>query len=135
MKELVADTHAFLWHLYEPSRVGSEARKAFAEADAGRARIYIPALVVAEALMVAEKRRIEGVDLEKLVPHLRAARLSDNYMLSDLEASIVLDSHRLGEIPDIFDRLIVAEALSRNLTLLSRDPVIRDSGIVPVIWD
>lgn len=134
MRELVTDTHALLWHLYRPANLGSKAREVFEEADAGRARIHIPALVVAEALMIAEKGRIPGVDLERLVPHLSAARLSDNYPLSDLRFDTVLASHELTAIPDIFDRLIVTEAMVRKLPLVSRDPVIRDSGLVAVIW-
>ena len=135
MSELVTDTHALLWHLYLPSRLGAAARAAFAETDAGRNRIYIPALVVAESLMVVQKGRLEGVELETLVAHLGAAFRSDNYVLSDLEARMVLDSHPFAVIPDIFDRLIVVEAVSRGLSLLTRDPVIRDSGLVPTVWD
>ena len=68
MKELVTDTHAFLWHLYLPSRLGPAAREAFAETDAGDARIYIPALVAAEALMVVQKNRLPGVEVERRSP-------------------------------------------------------------------
>jgi PIN domain nuclease of toxin-antitoxin system len=135
MRELVTDTHGFLWHLYAASKLGTKAKEAFADADAGKLRIFIPALVVAEALMVSEKRRIDGLDTEGLLPQLRAARFSDNYVLSDLRASTVLASHQLTAIPDIFDRLIVAEALERGLALLSRDSVIRESGLVQTIWD
>lgn len=135
MRELVTDTHGFLWHLYAASKLGTKAKEAFAAADAGKLRIFIPALVVAEALMVSEKRRIDGLDTEGLLPQLRAARFSDNYVLSDLRASTVLASHQLTAIPDIFDRLIVAEALERGLALLSRDSVIRESGLVQTIWD
>lgn len=134
MREWVTDTHGLLWHLYLPARLGPGARRAFEEADSGRARIYIPAVVAAEALMIAEKGRIPGVDLDRLVPHLSAARLSDNYALSDLAAETVLSSHSFAAIPDIFDRLIVAEAVARKLPLISRDSVIRDTGIVPTVW-
>lgn len=124
-----------LWHLYLPSRLGLGARKAFAETDDGKARIFIPALVVAEAIMVVQKGRLPGTDLTELVGHLRAAHHSDNYVLSDLKAGTVLDSHPSAIIPDIFDRLIAVEAVARGLPLLSRDPVIRDSGLVPTVWD
>ncbi len=135
MKELVTDTHALLWHLYLPSRLGPAAREAFAEADAGRSRIFIPALVVAEAVMVVQKNRLPGVDLEELLAHLGAAQHSDNYVLSDLQGKMVLDSHPFIVIPDIFDRLIVVEAITRGLPLISRDPVIRDSGLVSMVWE
>jgi PIN domain nuclease of toxin-antitoxin system len=62
-------------------------------------------------------------------------RRSDNYLLRPLLPRTVLDSHRWSAIPDIFDRLIVAEAIELEMSLLSCDPVIRDSGIVGVVWD
>ena len=135
MRELVTDTHALLWHLYLPARLGPAAREAFAGADAGDVRIYIPALVVAEAMMVAQKGRLPGLVPEELVAHLSAAHHSDNYVLSDLQAKLVLDSHPFTVIPDIFDRLIGVEAVARGLPLISRDPVIRESGLVSTVWD
>lgn len=91
MKELVTDTHSFLWHLYSPSRLGSAARQAFATTDTGETRIYIPSLVVAEALMVVQKHRLPGVELDELVEYLEIALHSSNYVLSDLQARMVLD--------------------------------------------
>lgn len=46
-----------------------------------------------------------------------------------------LASHRFSAIPDIFDRLIVAEAVQRRLPLLTRDPAIRESQLVTTVWD
>lgn len=135
MKEMVADTHSFLWHLYLPSRLGSAARESFAETDRGNCRIYIPALVAAEAIMVVQKNRLPGVDVEELIAHLGVALHSENYVLSDLRAKMVLDSHPFSVIPDIFDLLVVVEAVARGLPLSFRDSVIRDSGLVPMIWD
>src|SRR5262249_29403015 len=135
MNEYVTDTHALLWHLYEPSRLGRAAQASFADADAGAARNYVPALVVAEVIMVAEKGRIPGVTLARVVPHLEAMRTSDNYPSTPLLPDVVLQSRALTSVPDIFDRLIVAEALARGVPLLSRDRVIRDSGVVSIVWD
>lgn len=62
-------------------------------------------------------------------------RESDNYLLNPLLPRTVLQSLSLASIPDIFDRLIGTEALVRGLPLLSRDPNLRDSGLVATIWD
>lgn len=48
---------------------------------------------------------------------------------------VVLASHQLSTVPDIFDRLIVAEARERRLPLLTRDSIIRESQIVATILD
>lgn len=67
MTEYVIDTHALLWHLYAPKRLGEVARLALGQVDEGEARAWIPAVAVAEALMVAEKGRIAGLGLEALL--------------------------------------------------------------------
>jgi PIN domain nuclease of toxin-antitoxin system len=104
-------------------------------ADAGEAHIYIPAVVIAECLMVAEKGRIPGLAVEGLLEHFEAIRGSENFLPTVLSPDLILASHRLTMIPDIFDRLIVTEAEQRGLPLLTRDSVIRESGLVETIWD
>jgi PIN domain nuclease of toxin-antitoxin system len=135
MKEYVADTHALLWPLYLPDRVGHAARAAFAAADAGEARIHVPALVVAEVLMVAEKGRMRGVTKAAVLPVIAQMRGSSNYPLSTLPPSLVLRSAEIPSIPDIFDRIIAAEALVRAVPLLSCDSVLRRVADVLTVWD
>lgn len=132
MTEYLIDTHALLWHLHAPRRLGA-AGEALARIDAGEGRAWIPAVVIAEALMVAERRRIAGLALEALLAQFESLRGSDNYRLSPLTVDRVLRTPRLSAIPDIFDRLIAAEAVERNVPLLTRDPVIRDSQLVTTV--
>ena len=58
MKTYVADTHSLIWRLCVPSKLSSSAKSAFDEVDRGEAIVLISAVVVAEMLMVALKRRI-----------------------------------------------------------------------------
>jgi PIN domain nuclease of toxin-antitoxin system len=133
--EHVTDTHALVWSMYAPSRLGSAAKQAFAATDAGSARIYVPAVVIAETIMVVERGRLPGIALAHLLPRLEAMRTSDNYRLTSLLPEVVLASHTLSAIPDIFDRLIVAEAIHRGTPLISKDSVIRQSALVTTLWD
>lgn len=133
--QYVTDTHALLWHLYMPSRLGAAAQAAFHAADQGDAIIHIPAVVLAEILMVIQRGRLAGITLAQLLPHVEAIQGSRNFLLSSLHPATILGSHVLTAIPDIFDRLIVAEAIERQTALLSRDGVIRASGLVPLVWD
>ncbi|CAN94120.1 hypothetical protein sce3960 [Sorangium cellulosum So ce56] len=125
----MTDTHALVWSMYAPSRLGSAAT------DAGSARIYVPAVVIAETIMVVERGRLPGIALAHLLPRLEAMRTSDNYRLTSLLPEVVLASHTLSAIPDIFDRLIVAEAIHRGTPLISKDSVIRQSALVTTLWD
>jgi PIN domain nuclease of toxin-antitoxin system len=135
MNEYVTDTHALLWYLYVPDRVGRAAQTAFVAADAGAARIYVPVLVIAETLMVAEKGRIPGVTIAIILPVIDQMRESANYRPSTLDPDMVLRSASLSSIPDIFDRIIATEALVRGVPLLSRDPVLRGTTGIVTIWD
>jgi PIN domain nuclease of toxin-antitoxin system len=121
--------------LYWPQRLGSAAQQVFSDADAGQVCIHVPAVVVAEAIMVVQKGRLPGASLDHLLPHLRAMAASDNYPLLPLLPETVIASHQYTIIPDIFDRLIVTEAILRDVPLVTRDPVIRQSGLISTIWD
>ncbi len=131
----ITDAHALLWHLYWPQRLGSAAQRVFSDADAGQVCIYVPAVVVAEVIMVVQRGRLPGASLDHLLLHLRAMAASDNYPLSPLLPETVIASHQYTTIPDIFDRLIVTEAISRGVPLVTRDPVIRQSGLISTVWD
>lgn len=133
--EFLTDAHAFLWHLYWPRRLGAAAREAFSATEEGNARIHLPAHVLAECLMVVQKGRLPGARLADLLPHLEALDHSQNYSLLSLQPSTVLASHHYAAIPDIFDRLTVTEGILRGIPLITKDPVIRGSGLVPTIWD
>jgi len=85
--------------------------------------------------MVVQKGRLPGASLDHLLPHLRAMAASDNYPLSPLLPETVIASHQYTIIPNIFDRLIVTETISRSVPLVTRDLVIRQSGLISTIWD
>lgn len=80
--------------------------------------------------LVAEKDRLPGLTTEKFFPRSKAAQHSGNYALTSLAPEIVVTSHAYTVIPDILDRLIVAETLVRGLPLFTRDPVIRQAQVV-----
>jgi PIN domain nuclease of toxin-antitoxin system len=135
MMEYVADAHATAWHLFARQRLGKAALAAFDEAEAGRAKIFIPVVAVAEIIMVVEKRRLPGVTMSQLEIELGLMQRSANYELLPLLPDLVIFSRTLTTIPDIFDRLIVAEASRLGLPLITTDSVIRLSGLVNVIWN
>ena len=85
--------------------------------------------------MVVQKGRLPGVDLNRLLPHIQSMNQSSNYSLLSLTPTTVIASHEYTQIPDIFDRLIVTEAIQLGFPLMTRDPVMHESGLIPVIWD
>jgi PIN domain nuclease of toxin-antitoxin system len=73
MTTYVADTHALIWYLFNPGRLGSDAQVALGEVAEGHATLVIPAVVVAEMVMVVEKGRVQATlaDLKNVIDRLR----------------------------------------------------------------
>ena len=62
----VADTHALVWWFTDSPKIGSRAAKAFEKCENGEAIIFIPSIVIAEALSIFEKKSV-SFDFEKLL--------------------------------------------------------------------
>jgi PIN domain nuclease of toxin-antitoxin system len=129
----VADTHALLWYLTADKRLGDKARGVLDAVKADSAVMIIPAVALAEILMIVEKGRVV-LPMTRLDSAIDEWKSSRNIHLSALTIETVFQARQLTQIPDIFDRLIVAEALALNAPLLTRDPEIVDSKLVTVIW-
>ncbi|HWQ70172.1 MAG TPA: PIN domain-containing protein [Patescibacteria group bacterium] len=126
----MADTHSLVWYLGSPLRLGPLARHAFTEAVAGWARIVIPVIVLAEIIFVVERGRIRA-DVPQLIRQIRSASY---FCVVPLRLATILRLQTLTEIPEMHDRILVAEALARKASLITRDQAITNSGIVPTVW-
>lgn len=135
MDEYVVDAHAVIWHLFARQRLGASAKAIFDDAQTGKVKILIPAVALAEVIMVVEKRRLPGITMQQLEIEYSLMRQSANYEFLPLSPDDIFNSRILAVIPDIFDRLIVSEALRMGVPLISNDTVIRASGVVNVVWD
>lgn len=130
----VTDTHPLIWSLFAPKRLSVTAIDLFTRANRGEHIIFIPAVVIAEAIMVVEKGRVKGT-VSELLHGLSLLQASGSYQLLDLHPDTVIASHALTVIPDIFDRLVVAEAQRLALPLITRDGSISAAGAVATVWD
>ena len=132
--EYVTDTHPLVWALFAPRRLSQRTLAIFEQTAQGNHSIYIPTVVIAELIMVVEKRRVSAT-IPQLLAALHALQTASNYHLLPLIAETVIATHALLVIPDIFDRLIVAEAQRLDLALITRDTTIITSGLINVIWE
>lgn len=130
MTDYVTDTHSLLWYFTRPQRLGSAAKAAFGAVDAGSARLLVPVIVLAELVFVIEAGRVRA-DLETLWRQLLAI---PNVEIIELSAARVYQLRELTAIAEMHDRLIVAEAVARNATIITRDQAIAASGLVSTLW-
>lgn len=128
----VTDTHALIFHAAGGGVLGPKAKAAFAAAEHRDMIIYVPAAVIWEVSLLARAVRI---NLRRPVRTFFADLFSNPaYQPHALEAEQIFDADELRFTRDPFDALIVASARDLNLALITRDAMIRESGVVKTIW-
>ncbi|UQX10973.1 type II toxin-antitoxin system VapC family toxin [Candidatus Mycobacterium methanotrophicum] len=125
---VLLDTHTLLWLASNPSDVDASALAIIADSDTN---LWVTA---ASAWEIAIKTRLGRLDGEALLSAWTDI-VSD---MSTTELPIESpDAILAGRLPwehkDPFDRVIVAQALRRNLTIATRDAKILDAGLAAVM--
>lgn len=126
------DTHVWVWWLTPGSPLTARERAAL-DAEAGRRQLYLSAVSLWEAQMLHSKGRLE-------LPMAFADWLeqaADERMLNlvplDVPVVVALDGLPASFHGDPADRLIVATARARKLSLATHDARIRRSRAV-ALW-
>lgn len=126
---LLLDTHALLFWVYEPDRLGAAALRAIA--DRGNAVHWSVASSWEVAIKVGLGKLDLGAPIDEVLP---AELLRHGIALLPVEHAHVL---AVASLPhhhgDPFDRLLVAQARSEGLTLVTRDARLA-AYAVPVLW-
>jgi PIN domain nuclease of toxin-antitoxin system len=130
MSDYIADTHSLLWYFAQPHRLGPQATAALAEVTAGTANLIVPIITLAEMIFVLESRRVQA-DFNTIIRTLQAM---PNAQIVGFSLIRTLDLRTLTAIPEMHDRMIVAEAIAYGATLITRDTTITNSGLVRVVW-
>ena len=126
---LLLDTCTFLWLAEGDARFSARSRELFQ--DPGNQVI----LSAASAWEISLKHQLGKLPLTQ-APHLYIPQMRQLHQISTLGVD-ERDCWLAGGLPllhrDPFDRLLVGQALSQGLTLLTPDPLISQYA-VPVIW-
>lgn len=130
----VVDSHALIWYSQQRwRRLGRKALSLFRDADAGRAALVVPAMVLVEVLEEARKGTLTFPS--SAGDWIEGLTASGNFLVADLTADVVLRAHSLYTIPERGDRLIAATAAVLDYPLITRDPEIGEAAGVEVVWD
>jgi PIN domain nuclease of toxin-antitoxin system len=126
---LLLDTHAFLWWIADDERLSTNAREAIA---AGSNEAFVSA---ASTWEIVTKSRLGRLEIPDPADHFVTSQLEANAF----QALSITVRHTLGlaSLPDLhrdpFDRMLVAQAIAEELTLVTGDRAVR-AYPVPTIW-
>lgn len=131
--EYAVDAHALIWFLAGNQRLGEKALGALQ--DPGN-RLYVPVIALAEACWAVARGK---TGISSVAALLAGIDSDPRFVVVPLDRAILDRSHTLTAIPEMHDRLITATALqlagtSSAVPLLTLDPDIVASGVVPVVW-
>lgn len=129
MNDLLLDTHALLWWMFDDERLSRSAREAIADPDR---RIWVSA---ASAWEIATKARLGKLPLagdlpERLPIYLRKSRFVDLPISLEhgLAAGNLPGPHR-----DPFDRMLIAQSFATGYPVVTTDPAFQQYG-VKIVW-
>ncbi|CAM2160198.1 type II toxin-antitoxin system VapC family toxin [Paraburkholderia tropica] len=110
---LLLDTHVYLWALMDDRKLSKVARKLILDAD----EVYVSSASIWEASIKSSLGKLD-VDIEQLVEQIEASGFRELPVRA-------LHAARVRSLPDIhrdpFDRMLVAQALTEPLRLMTAD--------------
>jgi PIN domain nuclease of toxin-antitoxin system len=132
MKDLLLDTHAFMWASKETQvhKLSGNARTAIEESEG---KIYVSAITAYEITNKYRRGKLENY--KSIVEHYDKAIDALGAEELPLTAKQAYDAGLLEwEHKDPFDRMLVAQASREGLTLVTCDRVFGDAPGVDVLW-
>lgn len=126
----VADTHALLWWFADSPKLGKKAARIFQGCEDGTAVIFIPTIVIAEALSIFDKKRL-NFNFKQLFAKITK---SENYVIIPLDLPILQKMFELRDIPELHDKIIVSTAKYLDVPLITKDTILKKLPSPKTIW-
>jgi len=127
--DYVTDTHSLVWYFTDDSRLSRKALEAF-EQTREEGLIIVPSVVMAEIMFIAKKGKITLTFEESL----NKIEEYENFDIAPLDADLLKVANNIESDMEMHDKLIVATALYFNAALITKDKLIRDSGVCSTTW-
>jgi predicted nucleic acid-binding protein len=133
LTDFVLDTVALVRYLED--RLPRGAQAAFRSAEAGRSTLYLPQIALAEFVYIALKGKVDealtNASIQETVQLILGSSFISLEEFPERGWEILLNLR----IPEPHDRLIAAEALARDLAVVSNDSSFDDISGLTVVWD
>lgn len=123
------DTHAFIWWLIDPDKLSPKAFQVILDPNNA---IFVSSVSAMEISTKHNKGRLQQLDhliehLDEQISAMQFSFLDLNFKDALLAGSLDFD-HR-----DPFDRMLIAQAINQNLTLVSNEQIF-DQTSVTRLW-
>ena len=131
--EYALDAHTLIWFIGSNPRLGGKARAVMQDPTSV---LHLPVIALAEACWAVAAGRTSVPSVAALLADVDA---DPRIVVVPLDRAIFHRSLTLTAISEMHDRLIAATALelggaSSAVSLLTCDPDITSSGLVPIVW-
>lgn len=133
MNDIVIDTHAAIWYLFDAARLSQAARDSILLAEGSSGSVYLPSISVVEVRYLVEKGTVGEVVFRTLIDSLNDPQAPLTLAPLTLAAAEAVGRIPRSTVPDMPDRIIAATALHLGLPLVTRDRKIRAAN-VQTVW-
>ncbi len=131
--KFILDTHVFLWTLFDDEKLSDNSKGIIRNIEND---IYVSTITFWE---ISLKYAIGKLELENITPEELPGKAKEiNIETMDLSGQDAASFYKLPRLKhkDTFDRLIIWQAINKNITLISKDkmmPEYRKYGL-RVLW-
>jgi len=122
----VVDTHVLIWYFTGSKRLKPALREKIDDIRNRNGRLLVPTIVLAEALAIAEKGKVE-FDFAEMQ---RIIREEPEFEVISFSPEIFHTVVQVHNVPELHDRIIVATARFYGAGILTKDREILESGEV-----
>ena len=125
----VVDTHVLIWYFMGSKRLHKKLKERIDAIRNRGGRLLVPTIVLAEALDIAEKKRVEldFADMYRLIKE------EAEFEIVGFGSEVFDGTLLLKGVKEIHDRIIVATANFYQVGILTKDKIINDSGDVELV--
>ncbi len=126
----LTDTHALIWWFIDSPKIGPKASEIFEKCEEGENVIFIPSIVIAEALSIFDKKRV-SFDFKEL---FRKLHDSENFVIISLDYPVLQKMIDLKDIPELHDKIIASTAKYLNLPIITKDKTLHKLTSIKTVW-
>ena len=125
----VVDTHVLVWYFIGSKRLNKKLKDKIDAILNQGGRLLVPTIVLAEALDIAEKGRVE-FDFTEMY---RLIKEEPEFEIVGFGFEIFDETIQIKDIIEIHDRIIAATAKFYQVGILTKDRIINESGEVKTL--